>query len=389
MRVVVAGALTLAVAMGIGRFAYTPIFPLMQSVLLFSESHAGYLASVNYLGYLIGALLGGVINWKNRKVYYLKIHLLINIISTIAMATTTHFSLWMLFRLVSGVTSGLVFVLISSILLDYLAKNKLSSWSGFFYGGVGIGIVLTGILVPIFHYYFNWQGAWIGLGAIAFAFSIWIFKWVREEETAPTKQVHHSTTTGSQSKSVLAWLILAYGCEGLGYIITGTFLVAMIEQATAMKHVSSVSWMLVGLAAIPSCMIWALLGKRWGRLLTLKVAYVVQALGIILPVFSANMYVTFLGAVLFGGTFMGITTLAVSVARQLLPNESSKAIGYLTVAYGIGQIIGPSIAGVLVSKIGNYLVALVFASSILLLGIVFLIAAQFEHGRKAGKSVTL
>lgn len=380
--VVLAGALTLTVAMGIGRFAYTPIFPLMQAATFFSEAYAGYLASINYLGYLLGAFFGGLINWKDRKAVYLKLYLLVNILSTMLMAVSSQMGIWMFLRFVSGLTSGLCFVLVSSIVLDYLAKNQRLPWSGFFYSGVGFGIVLTGLLVPVFAHFFSWQGAWLGVGLLALLFSLYIFRWVevaadgtsfQQLKSGRTKDIHHG--------SILIWLILAYGCEGLGYIITGTFLVAMVEQAVGLPHVSAFSWVLVGLAAFPSCLLWAKLGERWGNLFTLKITYIVQAVGITLPVLTSNAYVTFVGAILFGGTFMGITILTLSVARELFPQQSSKVIGYLTAVYGIGQIIGPAVAGVMVARTGDYTLAILFATAVLFIGIGFLLAASRRRGK--------
>ena len=409
--IVLAGCLTLAIAMGIGRFAYTPIFPLMQAVLPFSDAYAGFLASSNYLGYLLGAILAGIIQWGNRKVYYLKIHLVLNIASTLAMGFSTQFSLWMVFRFISGVSSGLIFVLASSILLDFLTKHGRASWSGYFFSGTGLGIALTGVLVPILATYYTWTEAWLGLGIVSTLMCFYIFKVVREdtfalfmeaplktgsltaEESKQKQSIQHEVSESdidtSRNKRMLNWLILAYGCEGVGYIITGTFMVAMVSETVAFTHASSISWTLVGLAAIPSCVLWAQLGARWGNFIAIKVAYVVQAVGIILPILSTNVAVIFIGAILFGGTFMGIATLVLSIARELFPKESSRPIGYLTAAYGVGQIIGPIVAGILVSMTGNYVSAVIFAVLILLIGLAFLSIAWFIYSQKVRKSATL
>lgn len=399
IQVTLAGTLTLAIVMGIGRFSYTPIFPLMQKAFPFSDAHAGFLASSNYLGYLLGALFAGVIRWGEKKIYYLKVYLVLNIASTIAMAISTQFVLWLLFRFLSGITSGLVFVLVSSILLDFLTQQKQSSWSGYFFSGTGWGIALTGVLVPILAAHYTWAGAWMGLGIISIILAVYIFNVIKQKTISPcneqgkiqdnTRLAYKPDTGQGHHKKVLFWLILAYGCEGLGYIITGTFLVAMVEKTSVFEHASMISWTLVGLAAIPSCLLWAKLGERWGKLMALMLAYVVQAVGISLPILSGHVAAISLGALLFGGTFMGITTLAVSLARQLFPQESNRPIGYLTAAYGVGQIVGPALAGIFISLTGNYLFAVLFAVLILLSGLVFLGLAWTSHNQKVGKSATL
>ncbi|GIN92874.1 MFS transporter [Siminovitchia terrae] len=379
--VLLAGIASLMISMGIGRFAYTPLLPFMQNDVHFSHSTAGYLASFNYIGYLLGALMPGFFSWNKGAAKRLKIYLVINIITTIWMGVTTNVAIWLILRLVSGFSSGIVFVLSSSIVLESLKAAKRPHWSGIFYGGVGLGIFLCGLVIPVFNRTLGWKGSWICLGIISALLSIVSFLWTKDNEL--NKQLVRPEKPASnhkgQKEPIFKWLLFSYGCEGIGYIITGTFIVAIVQGIPQLKDYASLSWAFVGLAAIPSCLIWTLMAKKYGHINTLYVAYIVQIIGVILPVFTQSAIGVFLGAFLFGGTFMGITTLIVSKGQSLSFPNTNKSIGYLTAAFGIGQIIGPVVAGILTSHSNNYNGALIFASAILLLGFIFLFIGHLNQ----------
>jgi MFS family permease len=162
--------------------------------------------------------------------------------------------------------------------------------------------------------------------------------------------------------------VAAYGCEGLGYIVTGTFLVSIAEKIPGMQGFAAASWAIAGAAAVPSCLFWSWLAKKTGQMQALILSMVLQAAGIAIPVFLYSPFGAITSALLFGATFMGITTLATSAARQMYPSESSRVIGYMTAVYGAGQMIGPTGAGILASFTRNYDGALAGAAVIVLLG---------------------
>lgn len=381
-----AGGLGLFIAMGVGRFAYTPILPIMQAQTHFSNAVAGYLASSNYLGYLLGAVFAGSIPWiRQRRLMTLRISLALSVLTTGVMAVTTNIGAWFVFRAMSGVASGLVFVLVSSVVLDALAKHRRSGLSGILYGGVGFGIATSGWIVPILGRLFGWQGTWLGLMFLTVILGIVAVPWIRDERAVPTERATKPQVQPSATKGYFPWLTMAYGCEGLGYIITGTFLVAMATKIPALHGFASYCWVLVGLAALPSCIAWAYFARRWGETRCLVAAYLLQAVGIILTVVLPTVLGIYLGSILFGGTFMGITTLATILGRELSPQDSSKAIGFMTVIYGVGQIVGAGAAGLLASHSGGFQIPTLAASGVILAGALILIVGRFTsgHGREA------
>lgn len=129
--VLIGGVLLLLVAMGISRFAFTPILPFMRQDIGFSLEVAGYLASSNYIGYFIGALWAGFIYTNKKRILLVNVGL--NVLSIVLMGLTGTFSVWIVLRLVAGITSGFIFVLTSSIIMDYLAMHVLTRWSGYLF----------------------------------------------------------------------------------------------------------------------------------------------------------------------------------------------------------------------------------------------------------------
>jgi predicted MFS family arabinose efflux permease len=244
--------------------------------------------------------------------------------------------------------------------------------------GTGLGIFITGLLVPVFIAWASWRGAWLGLGLLSLIASILPWVWLRESNhaTAAEDSAPFAGASGKGSSSIFPWLVAAYGCEGLGYIVSGTFLVAVAARISGLQGFAAYSWVLVGLASMPSCIVWASIAKKWGFVRSLILAYTVQMVGVVLPAVLPNAFGVCVGAVLFGGTFMGITTVATSAGRTLNPDRSSQAIGYMTGVYGVGQIIGPMGTGILVGMGQSYRVSLLLAGGVLLIGVCLLLVGQ-------------
>lgn len=376
----IGGILSLIIAMGIGRFAYTPILPLMQKDLSFSNTVAGYIASSNYAGYLLGAILAGAIPLKKYRVIILKISLIISILTTAIMGLTYSHFIWYVLRFLSGVSSAYVLVLASGIVLDKLATINKTSWSGLFYGGVGLGICLSSLFIPSLNHLYQWEGTWIGLAVVSAILSIFVWLWLDEASNVVELKNKENNFAVVPPTKWLLWLIIAYGLEGLGYIVTGTFIVSIAEKTPSFHNDATLVWMMVGLAAIPSCLIWSILAKKWGFVKSLVLAMALQSLGMAMPAFWVSKTSFIISALLFGATFMGITTLATTLGRQINPSNSSRTIGILTAIFAIGQLIGPILSGVLSSFTHNFNTALIGASSVVLIGAALLVnGIQFER----------
>ncbi|RXT07983.1 YbfB/YjiJ family MFS transporter [Ammoniphilus sp. CFH 90114] len=376
----IGGGFALIIAMGIGRFAYTPLLPLMQNDVEFSNAVAGYLASSNYAGYFLGAMLAGMTSRRSRAVF-LKLGIIFSILTTAFMGLYPSYWLWFIWRFLSGMASAFVFVLATGIVMDQLASRGKMNWSGIFYGGVGLGICYTGLIVPLLQHSYGWKGAWMGLAATGVVLFLFVWFLLRDERTTSEPSMTQDSLVKLKlpSKKWLPWLIAAYGCEGLGYIVTGTFIVSFADRLPEFYGDATRVWIWVGVAAIPSCMLWSMLGGKIGWVRSLGLAMVLQSIGMVVPVYWSSPMGFTVGALLFGATFMGITTLATMLARQISPSNSSKVIGILTSFYALGQMIGPSAAGILSSVTQSYHEVLIGAAGVVAVGASLLwVGLQFE-----------
>lgn len=368
----IAGFVMLIIAMGIGRFSFTSILPLMQSQSHLTVTESGYLAGSNNLGYLAAAFGRGFITWGNRRPRHLRIHLILCIISTGFMGITSSFIGWLFLRFIAGLSSGLIYVLSSSLVMETLIANKREKWVGFFYGGVGTGIVLTGLATPILSH-FTWRGAWIGLFVVSFILVLTIWSSIHDTKFEPLLTNSASKHSLKLPQSMFVWLLVAYGLEGLGYIVSATFLVAMVKQMPNISVFADFSWIVVGLAAIPSPLLWSWWASKASYVKPLITALILQALGVIMPICMPNIVGVVLGSILFGGTFMGISMLSLAAARMVRQSNSNYAIALMTGFFGIGQIIGPIGAGIILDVAHSYSLALTISALVLALAVIILI----------------
>ena len=324
----VMGAAALAAGMGVGRFAYTPILPLMHVEAGLSAQLGSAIATANYVGYLVGALAGIAVPALVRSRTALRVSLLALTVTLALMPATRTGAAWFALRLIAGIASALVFVIAVSALLAAL-RGHGDHVIGWAMGGVGAGIALSGGLILAQHG--TWQQAWWLMAALCLVLLIpaWFLP---TDAVAPPPD--RSDPTGPRWFSAL---LAAYTLEGVGYIIAGTFLVAAIDQGSP-AWVGTSAWVLVGLAALPSSALWAWLSHIWSRPTLLMAALVVQVVGMALPAVRAGVGTALVSAVLFGATFLGIGTIVLAAGAHL---RTPRAVAILTTGYSAGQIAGP------------------------------------------------
>jgi len=240
---------------------------------------------------------------------------------------------------------------------------------------------MSGFIVPLLAHRVMWQGAWIGLGILSAVFIIFIHILWRPVEVPNLEKVEKSAET-RVTTGFMPWLIVAYGFEGLGYIITGTFLVDIIHHIPELTAYAGYSWVIVGLAAVPSAPVWTLLLEKTSAMTLLVSAYVLQIIGIVLPVFSQTVPSVLVSSFLYGLTFVGIVTLTTAYARQRYPKQSGLVVSLLTSVYAFGQIIGPLFAGKLVAVYEDQLVALAFAGIMVTIALIVLITGRIVTVQK-------
>jgi len=364
-------ACAMAAGVGVGRFVYTPILPLMQAQAGMSVQTGAVLATANYLGYLVGAVAGTLAPAMIRSRAGFRGSLLVLTATLTLMPATHEAPAWFALRAVAGVASALVFVITVSALLPRLRgrRNHLAGWT---FGGAGAGIALSGLLVAGVASVSTWQVAWWASAALTAVFVAGAW---RLDTSAVAVAPGGTPTPRARTNRWFSALLAAYTLEGVGYIIAGTFLVAAIEQRTP-GLLGSGAWVLVGLAAFPSCALWAGLSHRWSRPNLLLIALVVQAAGIALPALFGGAAPALVSAFLFGATFLAIGTIALPVGEHL---GVPRAVAILTSGYSAGQVLGPIVVTPLLRH--GYHGALL-AGSLIVLGAAVAAAAlrlRFPH----------
>ena len=333
------GAAGLAAAMGIGRFVYTPILPLMTAQAGLSPAGAGGLATANYAGYLAGALAGVAAPRLIRTATTWRLALVAVVASLALMPLTRNVFEWLAIRTVAGFASAVLFVIAVDWMLDH-SRGRSAQLPGWGFGGVGLGIALSGALVLALPAA-GWRAAWWAAAVLATAVAAiaWSMRGAGEALVPPS-----AAPAGPRPWFLV--LLACYTLEGVGYIIAGTFLVAAISQ-TSPGRLGNGAWLLVGLAAAPSAALWAMASARWSRPALLVMALLAQAGGIALPALMGGAAPALIGAVLFGGTFIGVSTMTLAAGRQLaIPG----AVAVLTAGYSVGQIAGPLLVAPLVHQ---------------------------------------
>lgn len=362
----IGGAVALASAMGIGRFAYTPILPEMVAALHLSASEAGMIASANFAGYLIGALVAAASFFAPRRRGWMLAALLISALTTGAMAATGSFPVFVVLRFIGGFASAFALVFTSSLVLDRLSAAGRSHMAGHQFAGVGAGIVLSAVLVAqLAAQHVAWQWQWVAMAGLSLLAVIAVAALIPGQRDIPGAA---ATGTNGIVGRPLAALIVAYGLFGFGYVITATFIVQLVRTSPAIQPLEPVIWVIVGLAGIPSVGFWAAMGRRIGVGQAYALACLVEAAGVLSSVLWDAPAGAILAAILVGGTFVGITVLGLVGARRLAAGAASRIIGLMTASFGVGQIIGPVFAGWVHDLTGSFLLPSVAAAAVLIAG---------------------
>jgi predicted MFS family arabinose efflux permease len=359
--------MAMAAALGIGRFVYTPILPAMLEALGWSKVDAGLVASANFLGYLIGALVAGWRPFAANPRRWLQIALAVSAATTLGMAATPTIATLAALRFIGGVASAFVIICASTLVLDRLAAAGRGPLSAVHFSGVGAGIVVSAAVVAALRDgQAGWQQLWLAAGLAAALMAVLAALLIGPGGANTTAM----QAPAERRQRGLAPMIVAYGLFGFGYVITTTFLVTIVRDAPAIRALEPWIWILFGLAAVPSVPVWQMLGRRFGLMRAFAVACLVEAIGVAASVEWVSLAGVCVAAVLLGGTFMGLTALGLMVGRSLSGGAPQQVIGMMTASFSIGQMIGPSIAGVLSEQTGSFRAASLSAAAALIVAAV-------------------
>lgn len=337
------GLLGLAAAMGIGRFAFTPMLPLMQGEGLVSMQQGGFLAAANYAGYLAGAVLCLLVDPPPAGAA--RLGLVVVAISTAAMALTSSFVAWLALRLFAGVASALVLVGISSWSMAVLAHHQRLAWSGWVFAGVGIGIVAAGLAtLAIGAAGVASSLGWVILGVAAFLVAGIAWGPLADEDAA---SLPARPSASERVDAPLPWLpIVCYGILGFGYIIPATFLPSTARALIADPAAFGWTWPVFGLAAAVSTVAAGALLHRVAPRRTWAFGQLLMAAGVALPAVWLSIPSLIVSAICVGGTFLVVTMAGLQEARRIGGHAAPRMIAAMTAAFASGQLAGPLVVAV-------------------------------------------
>jgi hypothetical protein len=404
--IAVAGLVALAVAMGIGRFAFTPILPMMLGDGVVDLQGASWLASANYIGYLSGAaaltlqpMVWRRLGWRAVDAPTLvRVGLVATGALTLAMALPFD-ATWPTLRFAAGLASALVFVYSSGWCLARLASMGRASLGGMMFAGPGSGIVASGLLAhELVGLERSAADAWLvfGIAACVLTALVWrTFKTSPGEGTARATSAPASSTASAASAAQpssaptvehggveVATLAFAYGLSGFGYIVTATFLPVIARAALAADSPwLDLFWPIFGAGVIAGALLATRVRVSGDLRLVLAGAYVVQAIAIAIGVGVPTAAGFAVGSLLLGLPFTAITYFALQEVRRLRPAHVAATTGLVTVLWSIGQAAGPPMVAALLRAAGGnagvaFTRSLAIAAAALVVGAVIFVVAS-------------
>ncbi len=352
------GTLSLAVAMGIGRFAFTPLMPMMLHDGLLDLASASWLASANYVGYLLGALLCALqpTLWKRtgwaplRSSMMVRGGLSMTCVLTAAMALNEP-AAWPWLRFWAGLVTSFAFVFTSSWCLGHLSRLQTPTAGGVVYAGPGVGIAISGLLAGLM-VQLGWHAAsgWLAFALLATVMTtmVWHAFGAPDAVIVPVASAQGGVPS-SGSSTEKAVLTLAYGLSGFGYIITATFLPVIARTALPDSAWPDFFWPMLGIGVALGALIASRIPSHIDQRLLLMICYLMQSAGVALSNWMPSLAGFAVGSILVGLPFTAITFFAMQVGRRLHPHAPSAIIGLLSAAFGLGQIVGPPMAAALIA----------------------------------------
>ncbi len=358
VRIALTGTLSLAVAMGIGRFAFTPLMPMMLHEGLLDLESASWLASANYLGYLLGAMLCTFqpALWSRLKLPPVRSSLMVKIGLSLTSLLTAAMALdlpaaWPWLRFAAGMMTAVGFVYTSTWCLGHLARLNAPSAGGIVYAGPGVGIASSGLLAGLM-VQMGWHASsgWIAFALLAALMTATVWPVYRDDHGLQPGGAAHAAHGGGGSVTEKAALTIGYGLAGFGYIITATFLPVIARTAMPDSIWPDLFWPLLGIGVASGALMASRIPSRIDQRLLLIVCYLMQALGVVIVIWLPTLAGFAVGSLLVGLPFTAITFFVMQIGRKLHPQSPAAIIGLLSGSFAAGQIIGPPVAAAMLAR---------------------------------------
>lgn len=378
LRIILIGLVSLAIAMGIGRFAFTPLMPLMQADGLLGIADGGFLASVHFLGYWLGAVFAAKLPYPPKAT--LRLSLIAIGFCTLGMGVTDSFPVWLVLRWLAGICSAFTLVLVSNFYVKYLAEVGRAEKQGWVFSGVGAGIALAGLgVLAIMAGQIGSSLSWRIFGAVTLVAVVAVCALIGPEIPGSRPEAIDRRS----QRTPLVWsVVIAYGVTGIGYIIPATYLPVMAREIVQSPLVFGWSWPVFGVAAFASTLLSARIHKHFSNRQIWAASQVVMAVGLLLPVVFPRITSIIIAGVCVGGTFMIITMAGMKEVHRIAPtHDVMRHIAVMTATFATGQMVGPVFASSI------YDLTRSFSASLLITSIALVVTAMTLVVRPSKKAI--
>lgn len=372
LKVLSSGVFCLVLTFGIGRFAYTPLLPIMFEQTRLDEVLGGWLATINYMGYMLGAITASLVGNLVIKDRLYRFGLILAVVTTLMMGLGENIWLWGFSRFIAGFGSATGLLIGSGLMMNWLLRHHHRSEMGLHFGGIGLGIVVVALLLEWLGDALNWSELWLMFAVVGALLAIPAWRWLPKPDTRGITISGATLKDNPPSKRFLRLMMAVYFCAGFGFVVSATFIVALVEQQPALQGKGEVAFLILGLAAMPACLIWDLLSRHFGILNSLLLAFFIHGVGIVLPALTDSLLFVLMSAVFYGFTFVGIVSIVLTMAGRFYPTKPANLMGKLTISYGVPQILAPTITGYIVSATGSYNDALLLATAFVGVGFIII-----------------
>src|SRR5262245_1723075 len=358
-----------AIGLGICRFAYALVLPDMRDSLGWSYSLAGFMNTINAAGYLAGALGANAMIRRFGMFSIIRISAACCVLSLAISALTSDVVVFSMVRLLSGVAAAFAFVAGGALATNIAQAQRQHQafYLSLFYIGPAVGILISGFVSP---FLLAWLGPgtwWIVWGALATISGSMALVLPLTRVAEPSAQ----TSAAKSEVRITPVLVFLFGyfLFGAGYIAYMTFMIAYVRHAGGGALTQSIFWTCIGVGALAQPWLWSgLMAKiRGGGGTALLTG--LTAVGAALPLFGKSPFLFDVSALIFGNAFFAVASSTTAFVRFNYPREAwPKAIAMMTVAFGVGQMLGPIGIGAITDRLGSLSYALNISAVTLVLG---------------------
>lgn len=365
------GLVTLLIGIGIGRFGYPPLIPALVSHGWFTVTKADYLGAANLTGYIFGSVFATMLNRYVPSISLIKAMLVLTVLSFLGCSYHLSFPLYFSLRLIAGISGGVLMVLTAPTLFKHTSSEKKGMIGGFIFSGVGIGIALSGTIIPMLAEK-SLQATWIAF-AITAALLI-IISW--KGWPAGSNEKHVDLTKESPVGSNPIWsrtiflLIISYACNAIGFVPHTVFWVDFISRGLNMGLTTGTQfWVLMGLSAAIGPLLTGYLADKIGFAKSIRLSLLIKSIGVILPLVSTATWSLAISSVFTGSLALGISSLAAGRTAELIkPAHQKKVWSFMTITYSVSHALTAYILTYVYSIYHSFYMLFIVGAASLLIG---------------------